>query len=100
MLRLSESEYLEIERAAEFRSEFFDGEMFAMAGGTPQHSRIGTNLAREFDIQLESSQCVPYNADYESKSRQPAFLPTPTYRSSAVRSSLRREGTIQSLIQL
>ena len=33
--RLTEAEYLEIERAADFRSEFFEGEMFAMAGGTP-----------------------------------------------------------------
>ena len=30
--RLTETEYLEIERGAEFKSEFFDGEMFAMAG--------------------------------------------------------------------
>jgi hypothetical protein len=29
--RLTEAEYLEIERRAEFRSEFLDGEMFAMA---------------------------------------------------------------------
>ena len=32
--RLTEAEYLEIERAAEFKSEFFEGEIFAMAGGT------------------------------------------------------------------
>ena len=32
--RLREAEYLEIERAAEFKSEFFEGEIFAMAGGT------------------------------------------------------------------
>ncbi len=45
--RLTEREYLVIERAADFKSEFFDGEVFAMAGGTPQHSLIATNLARE-----------------------------------------------------
>src|SRR5437016_4754840 len=65
--RLTETEYLEIERDAEFKSEFFDGEMFAMAGGTPQHSLIATNLAREFGNRLKSGHCVPYNADLRIK---------------------------------
>ncbi|OWK38277.1 Uma2 family endonuclease [Fimbriiglobus ruber] len=33
--KLTPSEYLEIERRAEFKSEFFRGEMFAMAGASP-----------------------------------------------------------------
>jgi Uma2 family endonuclease len=65
--RLTEAEYLEIERAAEFKSEFFEGEMFAMAGGTPQHSLIATNLAAEFRNQLKSGDCAPYNADLRIK---------------------------------
>jgi len=65
--RLTEAEYLEIERAAEFKSEFFEGEVFAMAGGTPQHSLIATNLAREFGNRLTSANGVPYNADLRLK---------------------------------
>ena len=65
--RLAEAEYLKIERAAGFKSEFFDGEMFAMAGGTPQHSLIATNLAREMGNRLKSGHCVPYNADLRIK---------------------------------
>ena len=65
--RLTEAEYLEIERAADFKSEFFDGEMFAMAGGTPQHSLIATNLAREFGNRLMGGPCVAYNADLRMK---------------------------------
>src|SRR5437762_3926925 len=65
--RLSESEYLEIERRAEFKSEFFQGEMFAMAGGTPQRSLIATNLAREFGNHLKGKPCVPYDADLRIK---------------------------------
>ena len=60
--QLTEAEYLEIERAAEFKNEFFQGEMFAMAGGTPQHSLIGTNLARELGNRLGGGNCVAYNA--------------------------------------
>jgi Uma2 family endonuclease len=65
--RLTEAEYLEIERAAEFKSEFFDGEMFAMAGGTPQHSLIATNLAAEFQFRLKNHSCTAYNADLRIK---------------------------------
>ena len=38
-----------------------------MSGGTPQHSLIATNLAREFGNRLVSSHCVPYNADLRIK---------------------------------
>ena len=38
--KLSEEQYLAIERAAEFRSEFVDGEMFAMSGASIRHIRI------------------------------------------------------------
>src|SRR2546426_11011230 len=65
--RLTEAEYLELERAAEFKSEFFEGEMFAMAGGTPQHSLIGTNLARELGNRLAGGRCLAYNGDLRIK---------------------------------
>lgn len=67
MRRLTEAEYFGIERAAEFKSEFFDGETFAMAGGTPQHSLIATNLAREFGNRLMNGRCLAYNADLRLK---------------------------------
>ena len=38
-----------------------------MAGGTPQHSLIATNLAGEFRNRLKGSNCVPYNADLRIK---------------------------------
>ncbi|MBE0544443.1 MAG: Uma2 family endonuclease [Verrucomicrobia bacterium] len=64
---LTEAEYLAIERAAEFKSEFFDGEMFAMAGGSPMHSLIATNLAREVGNRLKGRPCVPFNSDLRLK---------------------------------
>ena len=67
MHRLTEAGYLAVERAAEFKSEFFDGEMFAMAGGTPRHSLIATNLAAEFSNQLRAGPFVTYNADLRIK---------------------------------
>jgi Uma2 family endonuclease len=47
---LTEEQYLDLERKAEYRSEFHDGQMFAMAGGSLNHSllsnRIGSLLDR------------------------------------------------------
>lgn len=65
--RLNESEYLAMERAATSKSEFFDGEMFAMAGGTLPHSLIGTNVAGEFRAQLKGKPCRAFNADLRVK---------------------------------
>ena len=61
--RLTEIEYLDLERSLESKNEFFDGTMFAMLGGTPLHSQIATNLAAEFRNHLKGKRCVPYNSD-------------------------------------
>ena len=60
---LTAAEYLRIERAATYRSEFFRGEMFAMAGGSPKHSRIKTNVLGELQNRLKRMPCVPYDSD-------------------------------------
>ena len=60
---LSEEEYLALDRAAEFRSEYHDGQMFAMAGGTDSHSTIGVNIAAEFREALRGKGCRPANSD-------------------------------------
>jgi Uma2 family endonuclease len=65
--RLTEAEYLEIERRAEFKSEFLDGEMFAMSGGTSSHSLIACNLIREMGTRLKGCPCVVYNSDMRVK---------------------------------
>ena len=77
MRRLTEAEYLELERLAEFKSEFFDGELFAMAGGTPRHSRIGTNLSAEFSNRLRAKTCAAYNADLRIKVEATGLLTYP-----------------------
>jgi Uma2 family endonuclease len=65
--RLSEAEYLEIERRAEIKSEFLGGEMFAMSGGTPLHSQIAGNLIRELGTQLLTGPCIVYTSDLRVK---------------------------------
>jgi Uma2 family endonuclease len=65
--RLSEAEYLEIERRAEFKSEFLEGEMFAMSGGTRWHSLIACNVISAMTSQLKGSPCLVLNSDMRVK---------------------------------
>src|SRR5436853_2362966 len=65
--KLSEAEYLTIERAAEFKSEFYDGEMFAMAGGSRKHSLISSNMLRSLGNLLAGRPCVVFNSDLRVK---------------------------------
>jgi Uma2 family endonuclease len=52
-----------MERRATHRSEYFDGEMFAMAGASRQHNRILTNLVTGIDTHLKSRSCNVYAND-------------------------------------
>jgi Uma2 family endonuclease len=54
---LTPEEYLEIERKAEFKSEYYKGEMFAMAGASSWHAWIVTNISAELRQQLKGRPC-------------------------------------------
>jgi len=64
---ISPAEYLAMERMAEFKSEYFQGEVFAMSGGTTCHSLISTNITRELGNLLKGRDCTVYNSDLRVK---------------------------------
>jgi Uma2 family endonuclease len=55
--RLTEEQYLMIERVAEFKSEYYDGHMYAMAGASASHAQITGNLTRELGNALRQKPC-------------------------------------------
>lgn len=61
--KLTAQEYLAIENAAPFKSEFFDGEMFAMAGAAPPHNKIKSQFEGELYLRLKGGPCLPYSSD-------------------------------------
>ena len=65
--RFSIAEYYDLEEAAEYRSEFFEGEIFAMAGGSAQHSLISANLIRELGNRLKGKSCTAYESNLRLK---------------------------------
>jgi Uma2 family endonuclease len=60
---LTLEEYLEIERKAEYKSEYCDGEMFAMAGAGENHNQLVMNLAIGLGSQFRSRPCRVYSND-------------------------------------
>jgi hypothetical protein len=59
---LTEEEYLAIERAAEFKSEFHDGQMYAMSGGSFNHSVLGARIISLLSSQVRKA-CRVLNSD-------------------------------------
>lgn len=60
--RYSPEEYLALEEKAEFRSEFDDGEIVAMSGGSLNHAQITANVGRNFGNKI-SEECTALAAD-------------------------------------
>lgn len=60
---ISTEEYLRLERAAEYKSEYYAGEIFAMAGGKAIHSLISANVGRELGNKLKGKGCVPFDSN-------------------------------------
>ena len=56
-------EYLIRERAASSKSEYYRGQIFAMAGGSPRHNTIGGNVFASLRNRLRGSPCRPFNSD-------------------------------------
>jgi Uma2 family endonuclease len=61
--KVTEEEYLRLERPAEYKSEFIDGEIFARSSCSPKHVLLATNWGAELVIQLRGRRCGVFNSD-------------------------------------
>lgn len=65
--RYTPDEYLALERAAEFRSEYADGQIYAMGGASRRHNTIALNLAAELRAKFGDGPCEAFMADMRVK---------------------------------
>jgi Uma2 family endonuclease len=56
-------DYLNFEALATERSEYYQGEIFTMAGGTPNHNQLALNISGELNYQLKRKAYRVYMAD-------------------------------------
>jgi len=64
---ISEKEYLAQERVSKTKSEYFDGEIFAMAGASRRHNLIVANVIISLGVQLKNKPCRVYPSDMRLK---------------------------------
>ncbi len=64
---LTPKEYLARERRAEYKSEYYRGEMSAMSGASREHNLIAGNVSREAGNQLRDRPCEVYQSDMRVK---------------------------------
>src|SRR5688500_613858 len=61
--RITPEQYLAAERKASVRSEYYNGEVFAMAGASREHNLIASNLCRILGEKLRDRPCEVYVND-------------------------------------
>jgi Uma2 family endonuclease len=77
----TEVEYLALERASEERHEFLDGLIYLMAGESPAHGTICTNLVMIVASQLLGTPCRAWSKDTKVRSEP---LPVTRYSTKAM----------------
>jgi Uma2 family endonuclease len=55
--------YLELEEVSPVKHEFLAGEVWAMAGGTPDHAAISVNVSTLLSTSLRGRPCRVYSSD-------------------------------------
>ncbi|MDT5062467.1 MAG: hypothetical protein QOH63_2926 [Acidobacteriota bacterium] len=60
-------EYLALERQAEYKSEYFNGEIFAMTGASRKHNLVAGNVFASLHGQLKKRPCEIYPSDMRVK---------------------------------
>lgn len=71
---ISPEEYLALERKAEYKSEYLDGGIFAMAGGSERHNLIVANIIAGLHSQLLGSSCRVYPSDLKVHAPKPRYF--------------------------
>lgn len=61
--KLSVQEYIQFEQSALDKHEFFNGDVFAMAGASPVHNKIFSNVFGELAYRLKGEPCGAYGSD-------------------------------------
>jgi Uma2 family endonuclease len=67
--RFTFDEYLILEEIAEVKHEFLDGEVWAMAGGSPEHAAIIGNVTTLLNVQLRGQRCRVHSTELRVRAK-------------------------------
>jgi len=63
-------DYLTLERRAFYKSEFHNGQIYAMTGASREHNLVSGNIYRELSLQLKKRTCEAYSNDMRVKAAE------------------------------
>jgi Uma2 family endonuclease len=72
--RMTATDYLAWERAQPTKHEFFEGEAFAMAGGSPRHNALCVNTTTVLRTTLADRGCVTFSSDQRIGLRKKKYV--------------------------
>jgi Uma2 family endonuclease len=70
-------EYLDLESASNVKHEFLDGEIYAMAGGTPRHAALTLAIGGALLAQLRGGPCRAFSSDLRIRVRETGLATYP-----------------------
>jgi Uma2 family endonuclease len=76
--KVSPAEYLELERKAEFKSEYIDGTIAPMPGASREHNLIEANIVGELRYHLKHRDCEVYGGNMKVRTRERYSYPDAT----------------------
>src|SRR4030095_14439999 len=96
---LTPEQYLAIERAAERKSEYFRGEMYAMSGVTMRHDRIAAQLLFLLSLHLRRFGCAVDTLDLRGARISGLTACPPHKPDSSCRNPICQHGTLRPHLQ-
>jgi Uma2 family endonuclease len=75
--RYTFQEYLALEEESPVRHEFLGGEIYAMAGVTPEHAALAAEVARQLGNAVQGSPCRVYSSDLRVRVRSTGLTTYP-----------------------
>lgn len=88
-LKVTIAEYLALEEASETKHEYLDGQVYDMAGGTPEHALLVANVSGELRTQLRDRPCRAFSSELRVRVQETGLLTYPDV--SVVCGKLRRD---------
>jgi Uma2 family endonuclease len=71
------ADYLALEESSSVKHEFLDGQIYGMAGGTPEHAALKAAVTGLLFSQLKGTSCRLYDADLRVRVQQTGLLTYP-----------------------
>jgi Uma2 family endonuclease len=77
LIRYTWAEYLALEASSNVKHEFLDGQIYAMAGGTPEHAALAATVIGLLFPQLRDGRCRAHDADLRVRVRETGLATYP-----------------------